>query len=196
MFRDLFRDLDVHVARILPNALVRFYLYISRLRGWVFSLLYLGVLDIFVGHLAPRPFGFAQSLVMAIFSSIFILVFLAGAGGLLKDTPYSATVKASSSDAAELFDKIRAELDQLRDSEVPDLIRERLKQATEEITKQLEGKQHQEIDLSDPDKIFHASRLRLMEESIRIDRISRRNLYFGIVFSAFALGSLAWPLLV
>jgi hypothetical protein len=35
-----------------------------------------------------------------------------------------------------------------------------------------------------------------MEESIRIDRISRRNLYFGIVFSAFALGSLAWPLLV
>jgi hypothetical protein len=78
---------------------------------------------------------------------------------------------------------------------VPELVSERVKSLTVEISKRLESLPQYNVDLSNPDKIFRAARQRLMEDSQRIDRISRRNLYFGIVFSAFALGALAWPLI-
>jgi hypothetical protein len=118
-----------------------------------------------------------------------VAVFIGGAAGLLTDTP----LPKRTSEPADLT-KIRQELNQLRQLEVPGLIRERVNAATEEIAKSLEAAGRL-VDLSDPNKIFSASRDRLILDSQRIDRISRRNLYFGIVFSAFALGALAWPLL-
>jgi hypothetical protein len=101
--------------------------------------------------------------------------------------------KPASGDRADL-EKIRQELDALRHLEVPGLVSEKVKAATEEISKTLELASRP-IDLPDPNKIFIASRDRLMLDSQRIDRISRRNLYFGVVFSGFALAALAWPLL-
>ena len=51
------------------------------------------------------------------------------------------------------------------------------------------------IDVSNPDKLFQVSRQRLLDEAIRIDSISRRNLILGILFSIIALAVLAWPLI-
>jgi len=67
-------------------------------------------------------------------------------------------------------------------------------QTTQQIQEKIESRIVGPVDLSDPDKLFQASRQRLLYDSTRLDKISRRNLYFGIVFSAFALGFLAWPL--
>ncbi|SEM76792.1 hypothetical protein [Bradyrhizobium sp. OK095] len=50
------------------------------------------------------------------------------------------------------------------------------------------------IDVSTPEKIFQVARQRLLDEAVRLDSISRRNLMIGILFSAIALGVLAWPL--
>lgn len=50
------------------------------------------------------------------------------------------------------------------------------------------------IDTSDPEKIFQVGRQRLLDEAVRIDSISRRNLIIGIMFSVIALAVLAWPL--
>src|SRR5262249_10797061 len=41
---------------------------------------------------------------------------------------------------------------------------------------------------------FKISRQRLLDEAVRIDAISRRNLGIGILFSSIALAVLAWPL--
>jgi hypothetical protein len=119
-----------------------------------------------------------------------VYLFRLGAGGLLsdKDSPASKP----TSDAGDLR-RIREELNQLRKLDVSDLVSEKVKAATEEISKTLELASRP-IDLSDPNKIFIASRDRLILDAQRIDRISRRNLYFGIVFSAFALAALAIPL--
>jgi hypothetical protein len=51
------------------------------------------------------------------------------------------------------------------------------------------------VDISEPNKIFQVSRQRLLDEAIRIDKISRRNLIIGIVFSFVALAMLASPLI-
>jgi hypothetical protein len=50
------------------------------------------------------------------------------------------------------------------------------------------------IDTSNPDALFKVSRQRLLDEAVRIDAISRRNLGIGILFSSIALAVLAWPL--
>src|SRR5262249_47784078 len=52
----------------------------------------------------------------------------------------------------------------------------------------------QPIDTSNPNAIFKVSRQRLLDEAVRIDAISRRNLGIGILFSSIALAVLAWPL--
>ncbi|MBB4359127.1 TRAP-type C4-dicarboxylate transport system permease small subunit [Bradyrhizobium sp. CIR18] len=52
-----------------------------------------------------------------------------------------------------------------------------------------------DIDVSSPEKIFQVARQRLLDEAVRLDSISRRNLMIGILFSAIALGVLAWPLI-
>jgi hypothetical protein len=49
-------------------------------------------------------------------------------------------------------------------------------------------------DTSDPEKLFQVSRKRLLDEAVRIDKISRRNLVIGILFSFIALATLVWPL--
>jgi hypothetical protein len=51
------------------------------------------------------------------------------------------------------------------------------------------------FDISTPEKLFQASRQRLLDEAVRIDSISRRNLIIGILFSVIALAVLAWPLI-
>lgn len=51
------------------------------------------------------------------------------------------------------------------------------------------------VDTSNPDKLFQAARQRLLDEAVRIDSISRRNLIIGILFSVIALAVLAWPLI-
>lgn len=58
----------------------------------------------------------------------------------------------------------------------------------------LEGAEPQPIDTSTPDTLFKVSRQRLLDEAVRIDAISRRNLGIGILFSSVALAVLAWPL--
>jgi hypothetical protein len=50
------------------------------------------------------------------------------------------------------------------------------------------------IDTSNPSALFKVSRQRLLDEAVRIDAISRRNLGIGILFSSIALAVLAWPL--
>jgi TRAP-type C4-dicarboxylate transport system permease small subunit len=52
-----------------------------------------------------------------------------------------------------------------------------------------------DIDFSSPERIFQVARQRLLDEAVRLDSISRRNLMIGILFSAIALGVLAWPLI-
>ena len=52
----------------------------------------------------------------------------------------------------------------------------------------------QPLDTSNPDALFKVSRQRLLDEAVRIDAISRRNLGIGILFSSIALAVLAWPL--
>jgi hypothetical protein len=49
------------------------------------------------------------------------------------------------------------------------------------------------IDVSNPNALFKVSRQRLLDEAVRIDAISRRNLGIGILFSSIALAVLAWP---
>jgi uncharacterized membrane protein len=51
------------------------------------------------------------------------------------------------------------------------------------------------LDVSSPEKLFQAGRQRLLDEAVRIDSISRRNLIIGILFSIIALAVLAWPLI-
>src|SRR5579863_468990 len=89
--------------------------------------------------------------------------------------------------------EVRNQLEKLKDS-TSDRIALGLKKTTEEITRKIEESVTKSADLSDIDGLFQAGRQRLINESSRIDRISRRNLYFGIVFSGFALTFLAWPL--
>lgn len=50
------------------------------------------------------------------------------------------------------------------------------------------------LDISSPDKVFQIARQRLLDEAVRLDGISTRNLAFGIIFSGIALTVLAWPL--
>jgi len=50
------------------------------------------------------------------------------------------------------------------------------------------------IDASNPNALFKLARQRLLDEAVRIDAISRRNLGIGILFSSIALGVLSWPL--
>jgi hypothetical protein len=50
------------------------------------------------------------------------------------------------------------------------------------------------LDTSNPDALFKVSRQRLLDEAVRIDAISRRNLGIGILFSSIALAVLAWPM--
>jgi hypothetical protein len=57
-----------------------------------------------------------------------------------------------------------------------------------------EEAQPQPVDTSNPEALFKISRQRLLDEAVRIDRISRRNLGIGILFSSIALAVLAWPL--
>jgi hypothetical protein len=75
-------------------------------------------------------------------------------------------------------------------------ITEKLRKSTEEITKKIEDNLQKTLDLSDPDKLFHATRQRLMSESTRITKISLRNLIWGGAFSVAALFVLAYPMFV
>jgi uncharacterized membrane protein len=50
-------------------------------------------------------------------------------------------------------------------------------------------------DLSTPENLFVASRQRLLDEAIRLDALSKRNLILGVMFSMIALFVLAWPLI-
>jgi uncharacterized membrane protein len=122
------------------------------------------------------------------------LVFYYGVRPLFRDNLLERSSSKLSSQATEELSDIRVKLEKLQEDTSQDTISQRLKETTEEITKTIAENIQKTQDLSDPDKLFQASRGRLGQESLRIDRISRRNLYFGIVFSAFALAFLAWPL--
>jgi uncharacterized membrane protein len=50
------------------------------------------------------------------------------------------------------------------------------------------------LDTSTPEKLFQIARQRLLDDAVRLDGISTRNLTFGIIFSGIALLVLAWPL--
>jgi hypothetical protein len=95
----------------------------------------------------------------------------------------------------------------------PEQVQEQVSQADELIT-QLKDSASQQVrglaqevrdelkraelalaDISDPDKLFQVARQRLLDEAIRIDKISRRNLVIGVVFSFIALVTLASPLI-
>jgi hypothetical protein len=71
----------------------------------------------------------------------------------------------------------------------------RIKEAVLSLREELDASNTAALDMADPDKLFQAARRRLLDEAIRIDSISRRNLTLGVAFSAIALGFLAWPLL-
>jgi uncharacterized membrane protein len=73
----------------------------------------------------------------------------------------------------------------------------RLRSAVNQLRAELEAIKGTPIplDTSTPEKIFQVSRQRLLDEAVRIDSISRRNLIIGILFSVIALGVLAWPLI-
>jgi hypothetical protein len=190
MYRDLFNFIDKLLAQVISNTKVRFFLYFLGLTAFAYAL-YASEFFQIIGLNLPfseRKDRFTLLILSAVVAAV-ILLFFFGAGGLLADS-----VPPSSTPEAELS-KIRLELDQLRNLEVPELVSKRVKSAADEISKTLELLPRQSVDLSDPDKVFQAARQRLMDDSQRIDRISRRNLYFGIVFSAFALGALAWPLI-
>lgn len=189
MLRDMFNMIDRSLAAFISNAKVRFFLYFVGLTAFVYFFNSADVLQRFgVTPAFPREDRSTLVFGSAAFAAV-ALLFAFGAGGLLADSaPPSSTPEAELS-------KIRLELDQLRNLEVPELVSKRVRSAADEISKTLESLPRQSLDLSDPDKVFQAARQRLMDDSQRIDRISRRNLYFGIVFSAFALAALAWPLI-
>ena len=58
----------------------------------------------------------------------------------------------------------------------------------------LETAEPQPVDTSNPDALFKVSHQRLLDEAMRINAISVRNLVIGILFSSIALAVLAWPI--
>jgi hypothetical protein len=123
-------------------------------------------------------------------------IFYYGLAPLLRENVYDITgASRRSSESASELSEIRKKLELLQRQNVDEKIAARLKETTDDLKKKIEDSVYRSTDLSTPDNVFVAARQRLIDESVRIDRISRRNLYFGIVFSAFALGFLAWPLI-
>jgi hypothetical protein len=133
----------------------------------------------------------------AVWLGIFIVIgiFYFGIRPLLVTDSALESAKPASQEleSSATLVEIRGQLEKLKDS-TSDRIALGLKKTTEEITKKIEENLTKSLDLSDLDGLFQAARQRLISESLRIDKISSRNLYFGIVFSGFALAFLAWPL--
>jgi len=188
MFTDLFKTIDRGLARLISSAKVRLALYFLAITAFLYLFNTFEIVSRMMGTKGSfADQGRFELLTVSAFTAAVVLLFVVGAGGLLADSaPARTPVQAEIS-------KIRLELNQLRNLEVPELVSKRVQSAADEISRTLESLPKQ--DLSNPEKIFQAARDRLMADSQRIDRISRRNLYFGIVFSAFALGALAWPLI-
>jgi hypothetical protein len=197
MFKNLFKFIDQPLAKVISNVKVRVSLYFV---GLTLLIWFLNIIDFWSTMFGLEDYRslekFKDPITVLIQSAVFaatVLLFVVGAGGVLTDS-----VPLSSAAEGEIS-KVRLELDQLvaqlRGSVDPELVGKKVQSAVDEISKKLELLPKQSVDLSDPDKVFRAARQRLMDDSQRIDRISRRNLYFGIVFSAFALGALAWPLI-
>jgi hypothetical protein len=72
---------------------------------------------------------------------------------------------------------------------------QQVRELAQEVRTKLERAEIALADTSEPDKLFQVARQRLLDEAIRLDKISRRNLIIGIVFSFVALGTLASPLI-
>jgi hypothetical protein len=144
-------------------------------------------------------FVFGKSSAVPLFISILLLVvvvFFFGLRPLFRESPYDEYGKKRSdiAIARELY-RLRLRALQLqRRGRQPNV--SLLRRTTAELERRLGEGTTKPQDFSSPDKIFAASRQRLIDESIRIDKISRRNLYFGIVFSGFALSILGSPLVV
>jgi len=127
-------------------------------------------------------------------AAVLSLIFIQGLAPLLKDAGFEASLSTRRSEARDIA-KIRRELELLQKNKNNEVVLQQLKDTAESLKSKLEEDVSQSEDLSEPDKIFGAARRRLTSDSLRIDKISRRNLYFGIVFSACALGVLAFPIL-
>jgi len=87
-----------------------------------------------------------------------------------------------------------SQIDQLV-TRLQDSTSQQVRELAQDVRAKLERAEVALTDTSDPDKLFQVARQRLLDEAIRIDKISRRNLVIGIVFSFIALGTLASPLI-
>jgi hypothetical protein len=186
---------EAFLDSVLRNRKYRL-LYIAALVYVILALVGFGAIlfqrDIEFRSLLERLFSGSGA--FSIIFGLIALVFYYGVRPLLRDNTFERSPAKLSSAAAEELTDIRLKLEKLQEDSSHDTISQRLKETTDEIAKTLAGNIQKSQDLSDPDKIFQAARNRLGQESLRIDKISRRNLYFGIVFSAFALAFLASPL--
>jgi hypothetical protein len=72
---------------------------------------------------------------------------------------------------------------------------QQVRELAQEVRAKLARAENALADTSEPDKLFQVARQRLLDEGIRIDSISRRNLVIGVIFSFIALGTLASPLI-
>jgi hypothetical protein len=87
-----------------------------------------------------------------------------------------------------------SQIDQLV-TRLQDSTSQQVRELAQEVRAKLERAEIALADTSEPDKLFQVARQRLLDEAIRIDKISRRNLVIGIVFSFIALVTLASPLI-
>jgi hypothetical protein len=97
---------------------------------------------------------------------------------------YARNMGAESSLPVSQIDQLVARLQDSTSQQVRELVRTKLERGGGALA-----------DTSDPEKLFQVGRQRLLDEAVRIDKISRRNLVIGIAFSFIALGTLAWPLI-
>ncbi len=124
-----------------------------------------------------------------------VALFYAGVRPILRGSDwYKARLTDKEPVYRDELSDIRKLISRLQSSSADEVISRKLTEAVKNIKNELQDEIKSNLDISDPAKLFTAARQRLLNEAIRIDSISRRNLIFGILFSAFALGFLAWPL--
>ena len=157
---------------------------------------YAALITAFIGFYIVVPsenpeslFGPKQSLQFIAIFLIFIGVFYFG----LRPLFFSSDIEEIPAVRSRDLSDIRSKLDRLQ-KEAAINTSDALRVAANELRAEMEKSLAAQSDLTNPENVMIASRRRLLNESLRIDKLSRRNLYFGIVFSGFALAFLAIPL--
>jgi len=106
-------------------------------------------------------------------------------------------VRREAEEYAEKLATDPSEVSQLQKSltRVQESTSQQVRELARTLQAQIERAEIALTDTSDPEKLFKVARQRLLDEAIRIDKISRRNLVIGIAFSFIALAMLASPLI-